>query len=58
MAKAMAARIAAANDPAAVQKILDRLDQMGGQLPPDMKPALDYIRAKAQARLTQLSSGK
>ena len=58
MAKAMAARIAAANDPAAVQKILDRLDQMGGQLPPDMTPALDYIRAKAQARLTQLSSGK
>lgn len=58
MARAMAARIAAANDPAAVRKILDRLEQMGGQLPPDMKPALDYIRAKAQARLTQLSSGK
>jgi len=41
-----------------VQRILDRLDQMGGQMPPDMKPALDLIRAKAQARLDALGASK
>lgn len=58
MAKSLVARVAAAPDAASVQKILERLDQMGGQAPPEMKPALDYVRAKAQARLSQLSSGK
>ncbi len=47
-----------ATDPAQVQKILERIEQMGGQMPPEMKPALDYIRAKAQARITQLQSSK
>jgi len=58
MAKGMVARIDAASDPAQVQRILERLDTMGGQLPPEMKPALEYIRAKAQARLDTLNSAK
>jgi predicted Zn-dependent peptidase len=58
LAKGAVARIAAATDPAQVQKILDRMDQMGAQAPPEMKPALDYIRAKAQARLTELQGSK
>jgi predicted Zn-dependent peptidase len=57
-AKGMAARIAASNDPAQIQKMLERLDQMGGQVPPEMKPAIDYVRAKAQARLAELQSNK
>lgn len=58
MARQMVARIDSAPDAAAVQKMLERLDQMSGQIPPEMKPAVDYIRAKAQARLAQLSGGK
>jgi predicted Zn-dependent peptidase len=58
MVKGLLARIESANDPAQVQRILDRLEQMGAQMPPDMKPALDIIRSKAQARLEKLSSPK
>ncbi len=56
MAKQMLARIDGMTDAAQVQKLLERLDQMGGQVPPEMKPALDLVRAKAQARLSALSS--
>jgi hypothetical protein len=31
---------------------------MGAQIPPEMKPAMDFVRAKAQARLQQLSDSK
>jgi predicted Zn-dependent peptidase len=58
MAQGTVARIDAATDPAQVQRILDRMDQMGAQAPPEMKPALDYIRARAQARLAQLQGSK
>jgi len=58
MVMATVSRIDGSTDPAQVQKILERIEQMGGQMPPEMKPALDYIRAKAQARITQLQSSK
>jgi predicted Zn-dependent peptidase len=58
MVKATLSRIDGATDVAQVQKILDRIEQMGGQMPPEMKPALDIIRAKALARITQLQSSK
>ena len=58
MVKGMVARIDGASDPAQIQQMLERLDQMGGQMPPEMKPALDYIRAKAQARITLLQGSK
>ncbi len=55
MVKQMLGRIEAATDAAQIQQMLARLDQMGGQAPPEMKPALDYIRARAEARLQQLN---
>jgi len=55
MVKQMLSRIEAATDAAQIQQMLGRLDQMGGQAPPEMKPALDYIRARAEARLQQLN---
>jgi predicted Zn-dependent peptidase len=58
MAKRMLTRIDGATDPAQVQQMMERLDQMGGQMPPEMKPALDLIRAKAQAKLNSLSNPK
>jgi len=58
MAKSMVARIDATDDPARLQQLLERMDQMAGQMPPEMKPALDYIKGKAQAKLTQLQGSK
>jgi predicted Zn-dependent peptidase len=58
MVKGMVARIEGTSDPVQIQQILERLDQMGGGMPPEMKPALDYIRAKAQARITLLQGSK
>jgi predicted Zn-dependent peptidase len=58
MVKGMVARIEGSSDPVQIQQILERLDQMGGQASSEMKPALDYIRAKAQARITMLQGSK
>jgi len=58
MAKQMLTRIDGMTDAAQVQKLLDRLDAMGAQAPPEMKPALDLVRAKAQAKLNLLSNPK
>jgi predicted Zn-dependent peptidase len=56
MVKQMVSRIDSATDAAQVQQLLGRLDQMGGQVPPEMKPALDYVRAKAEARIATLNA--
>ncbi|HPF69551.1 MAG TPA: pitrilysin family protein [Candidatus Krumholzibacteria bacterium] len=37
-----------------VNQMLGRLDEMGGRMPPEMKPALDYVRTKAQEKLAAL----
>ena len=58
MARTMIARIDGMTDAAQVQRLLERLDQMGGQMPPEMKPALEVIRARAQAKLASLSNPK
>jgi predicted Zn-dependent peptidase len=58
MVKGMVARIAATDDPARLQQMLDGMDRMSSQMPPEMKPALEYIKGKAQAKLTQLQGSK
>jgi predicted Zn-dependent peptidase len=58
MAKQMLTRIDGMTDAAQVQKMLERLDAMGAQAPPEMKPAMDLVRAKAQAKLNLLSNPK
>jgi predicted Zn-dependent peptidase len=58
MAKGMVARIEATDDPAQLTRMLEGMDRMAGQMPPEMKPALDYIKGKAQAKLTQLQGSK
>ena len=55
MAKQMLARIDGATDPAKLQQMIERLDQMGAQVPAEMKPALDLVRARAQAKIDALS---
>jgi predicted Zn-dependent peptidase len=58
MARQMLTRIDGMTDAAQVQKLLERLEQMGAQVPPEMKPALDLVRARAQAKLNSLSNPK
>ncbi|MBI5708728.1 MAG: insulinase family protein [Candidatus Eisenbacteria bacterium] len=57
-ARAGLARIRAASDPEKLQQMLDMFDQMGAQMPPEAKPAIEYLRGKAQARLRELSTPK
>lgn len=47
-------RLQGMTDAAQVQEMIGRLEAMGGQMPPAMKPALDYVRGKAQQKLAEL----
>jgi predicted Zn-dependent peptidase len=58
MVKQMLDRLEHATDAAQVQQLIGRLDQMSGQVPPEMKPAIDYVRAKAEARIGELNNNK
>jgi len=56
MVKQQVAQVQAITDPAEVQEMIAQLQQMAGQVPPAMKPALEYIMKKAQARLEELTA--
>ncbi len=58
MVKQQLAQIQSIDDAAKLTEIVSRLQQMGGQVPPAMKPALEYLTTKAQERLESLSGGK
>jgi predicted Zn-dependent peptidase len=58
MARQMLTRIDGMTDAAQVQKMIERLDAMGAQVPAEMKPAMDLVRARAQAKLNSLSNPK
>jgi predicted Zn-dependent peptidase len=58
MVKQALARIAASTDPAQLQQMLARMDQMGTQAPENMKPGLDYVKTRIQARLAELDAKK
>ncbi|HKQ57606.1 MAG TPA: pitrilysin family protein [Candidatus Eisenbacteria bacterium] len=55
MVKQMLGRIDSATDAAQVQQMLGRMDQMAAQVPPEMKPAMDLVRARAEAKIQQLN---
>jgi len=56
MARQMLAQIAAAKDPAKLEQALAQMDGMAAQMPPEMKPAMAYIRSKAEARIAELKA--
>ena len=58
MARGMLDRIKNSQDPAQLQRMLERMDQMGAQATPDMKPGLDLVRARIQARIAELGAAK
>jgi predicted Zn-dependent peptidase len=55
MVKQMLAKIDGAKDAAELQQIITRIDQMSSQVPPNMKPAIDLVRSRAQSRMDQLA---
>ena len=50
-------RINAAKDPALLEQMLSRMDQMGAMVPPEAKPALDFLKVKITKRLDELKAG-
>lgn len=54
MVKQTLAKLDAMTDPAEVREMLQRMESMGERMPPEMKPAMDYILEKAQRKLTEL----
>jgi predicted Zn-dependent peptidase len=58
MVKQALSRIAASNDPAQLQQMLTRMEQMGTQVPENMKPGVDYVKTRIQARLAELDAKK
>ena len=56
MVKGAMARISASTDPAQLRQMLARMEQMGAQVPAEMKPGVDYLKNRIQARLTELES--
>jgi predicted Zn-dependent peptidase len=56
MVKQQVAQIEAAESAGELQEMMAQLQQMAGQVPPAMKPALEYIMKKAQERLEGLSA--
>jgi predicted Zn-dependent peptidase len=54
MVKRSVAKLDGMTDPTEVQEMLDRLDSFGDRMPPQMKPAMDYIRGRAQEKLATL----
>ncbi len=51
-------RLKGMTDPAQVQEMIGHLEARAAQMPPEMKGAMDYLKAKAQARLTELQATK
>jgi predicted Zn-dependent peptidase len=58
MVKQALGRITKETDPAKLQQMLARFDSMGAQIPEAMKPGLDYLKARLQARLAELEGKK
>ncbi len=58
MVKQALTRIESTDDPDKLQQMLAQMSQMEGQVPPEMKPAIQYIKGRLEARITTLSDSK
>ena len=54
----MTSRLKTASDPAKLQAALARMDEGAAQLPAEMKPVLEVVKKKMQARVAELEAGK
>jgi hypothetical protein len=53
-ARAMAAQIAKETDASRLRQALEQMGAQAAQVPPQMKPMLDYMVSKIEARLAEL----
>jgi predicted Zn-dependent peptidase len=58
MVKQALTKIESTTDAAQLQQMLSQMSQMEGQAPPEMKPAIDYLKGRVEARITSLSDSK
>jgi hypothetical protein len=58
MVKQNLQRILSETDPAKLREGITRMQAAAGQVPPEMKPAIELILKRAQERLAALESGK
>jgi predicted Zn-dependent peptidase len=58
MVRHLLGRIKSATQPAEMEQLLSRMDQMMGSAPPEAKAAIDYVRSRAQARMSELSGAR
>jgi predicted Zn-dependent peptidase len=58
MARQGLKQIEAATDAASLQQGIAQMQQMSAQVPPEMKPAVEFLLKRAQERLSALSSEK
>jgi predicted Zn-dependent peptidase len=56
MVRQALSRLATTQDASQVQALITQMDAMSSQATPEMKPALDYVKTKAQARLSELAA--
>ncbi len=54
MAQRSLKRLEGMTEPAEVEEMLGRLEMMGARMPDEMKPAMDYIRGRAEEKLAEL----
>ena len=54
MVTQMLSKISLETDTTKLRQMLTRMDAMGGQAPPEMKPAIDYLKSQIQARIDAL----
>ena len=58
MAKRMLGRIAQAKDAATLRQMLERIDGGAAQMPEAMKPGLELVKKRIQARLAELEGAQ
>ena len=58
MVRQLTQRLATANDPERLRQMLSQMDSQSAGAPPEMKPAMEVIRKKVQARIDELEKAK
>ena len=58
MVRQFSQRLQTANDPEELRQMLAGIESRAGSSPPEMKPAIDVVKKKIQARIDQLEKAK
>jgi predicted Zn-dependent peptidase len=58
MVRQLSQRLASVDDPEKLRQMLAQFESQAGNAPPEMKPALDVVRKKIQARIDEVEKAK